>query len=100
MGIVLEPDVLEKIEALADSEKRTPSEIVADALELYSSQRLQKPKQKKMSGIEFLYAIAGLGASNEHDVSERDEEILASEVDPIRGWHVDNRDRKYEAEQE
>jgi hypothetical protein len=53
-----------------------------------------------MSGIEFLYAIAGLGASNEHDVSERDEEILASEVDPIRGWHVDNRDRKYEAEQE
>ena len=87
MGFVLEPDVLQKIEELAGNEKRTPSEIVADALELYQSQ-----KKKKMSGVEFLKSIAGHGRSNEDDVSERDEEILASEVDPIRGWHVD-RDR-------
>jgi hypothetical protein len=50
-------------------------------------------QKKKMSGVEFLLSIAGLGVSDEDDVSERDEEILASEVNPIRGWHVDNRDR-------
>lgn len=38
------------------------------------------------SGSAFLAAIAGLGAADEDDVSERDEEILAAEIDPIRGW--------------
>ena len=36
----------------------------------------------------FLLSIAGLGASNEEDISDRDEEILASEVNPIRGWSI------------
>ena len=38
------------------------------------------------SGSAFLLSIAGLGASEEDDISERDEEILANEIDPIRGW--------------
>jgi hypothetical protein len=88
MSIVVEPDVLHNIEELADKEKRTSSEIVADALQLYKAQMHEA--QKKLSDIEFLYAIAGIGTSEEDDVSERDEEILAAEVDPIRGWHVDN----------
>jgi hypothetical protein len=28
-----------------------------------------------------------LGASGEGDISERDEEILAVEIDPIYGWN-------------
>ncbi len=36
----------------------------------------------------FLLSIAGLGASTEKDISERDEEILANEVNPIRGWSI------------
>ena len=36
----------------------------------------------------FLLSIAGLGASNEENISERDEEILESEVNPIRGWSL------------
>ena len=36
----------------------------------------------------FLLSIAGLGASNQKDVSDRAEEILASEVNPIRGWSI------------
>ncbi|TYQ31721.1 hypothetical protein [Pseudanabaena sp. UWO310] len=36
----------------------------------------------------FLLSIAGLGTSNEKDISERDEEILANEVNPIRGWSI------------
>lgn len=34
----------------------------------------------------FLLAIAGLGSSEETDLSERDEEILAKEVHPLYGW--------------
>ncbi|OYQ65633.1 hypothetical protein B9G53_06615 [Pseudanabaena sp. SR411] len=36
----------------------------------------------------FLLSIVGLGDSTEKDVSERDEEILASEVNAIRGWSI------------
>ena len=38
------------------------------------------------SGSTFLLSIAGLGTSDEDDLSERDEEILATEIDPVRGW--------------
>ena len=40
------------------------------------------------SGSTFLLSIAGLGASIEDDLSERDEEILASEINSIRGWSL------------
>lgn len=45
------------------------------------------------SGSAFLLGLADLGASDEADLSERDEEILANEIDPIRGWGLkqDNR---------
>ena len=36
----------------------------------------------------FLLSIVGLGASTEKDISERDEEIFANEVNPIRGWSI------------
>ena len=36
----------------------------------------------------FLLSIVDLGASNEKDISDRDKEILASEVNPIRGWSL------------
>lgn len=87
MNTVLHPEVLHSIEELADQEKRTPSEIVADALQLYKAQ-----KKKKMSGVEFLLSVAGLGESDQEDVSERDEDILASEIDPVRGWRMEDRD--------
>lgn len=79
MATVLRPEVLNRIEELAVQENCTPSELVMDALELYKSQ-----KTKKVSGVEFLLSIAGQGHSSENDVSERDEEILASEMVAIR----------------
>lgn len=39
-------------------------------------------------GSAFLLSIAGIGASTETDLSERDEEILANEIDPQRGWSL------------
>jgi len=53
-----------------------------------SVETTSKPTEK-MSGAAFLMSIAGQGKSGQHDVSARDEEILAQEVDPIRGWHVE-----------
>jgi len=44
-------------------------------------------KTEANSGSELLLAIAGLGSAVEDDILERDEEILANEIDPIRGWH-------------
>ena len=38
------------------------------------------------TGSTFLMSLVGLGESDETDLSERDEEILAQEIDPIRGW--------------
>ncbi|MCY7392897.1 MAG: DUF2281 domain-containing protein [Leptolyngbyaceae cyanobacterium CAN_BIN12] len=43
-------------------------------------------KQPSKSSANFLLSVASLGNSAEKDISERDEEILANEVDPIRGW--------------
>jgi hypothetical protein len=39
----------------------------------------------------FLLSIAGLGSSEEKDVSDRQEEILANEIDPIAGWSVNSK---------
>lgn len=43
-------------------------------------------KTEANSRSAFLLAIAGLGSAVEDDISERDEEILKKEIDPIRGW--------------
>lgn len=49
----------------------------------YKTAQAEQPASKP-SG--FLLSIAALGTSDESDVSERDEEILRNEIDPIHGW--------------
>lgn len=78
---IVDQDLVQQIEQLSAAEHRSPEQIVADALRLYTSQK------QKVAGVEFLLSIAGQGHSGESDVSERDEEILAAEIDPVRGWH-------------
>ena len=48
--------------------------------------RSPEAEAQESSGSAFLLSIADLGASEEDDLSERDEEVLANEIDPIRGW--------------
>ena len=36
----------------------------------------------------FLLSITGLGSSEEKEVSDRQEEILADEIDPITDWSL------------
>lgn len=42
----------------------------------------------RKSGTDFLRSIAGIGSSDAEDISERDEEILQAEIDPIHGWSI------------
>ena len=49
------------------------------------------PLKTEAKSNQFLMSIAGLGESEETDLSERDEEILASEIDSIRGFHHEYR---------
>jgi len=83
---IIDQELVQQIEQIAAAEQRTPEQIIGDALRLYTSQT------QKVSGVSFLLSIAGQGRSGESDVSERDEEILAAEVNPLRGWHVEPKD--------
>jgi hypothetical protein len=50
-----------------------------------------KSAQQKEPGSQasnFLMAIASLGNSGQPDISERDEEILRNEIDPVYGWNL------------
>jgi hypothetical protein len=55
-----------------------------DYLRYKSSQRRDANNQS----ASFLVSVAGLGNSGQQDVSERDEEILRNEIDPMYGWNL------------
>jgi prevent-host-death family protein len=48
--------------------------------------RRQTEHRRAQHGVEFLLSIADLGNSGHLDISECTEEILATEIDPQRGW--------------
>ena len=49
------------------------------------------PPQKTDHNVSgFLTEIAGLGRSGQPDISERDEEILRNEIDPVYGWNLES----------
>jgi hypothetical protein len=74
--------IIESIQALPE-ESLAELIIFVDYLR-YKSTEKQLPKTSE----NFLLTIAGLGTSAEKDISERDEEILANEVDLVRGWSL------------
>ncbi len=47
-----------------------------------------QPRELDNDAESFLVGIAGLGNSNQQDTSERDEEILRQEIDPVYGWNL------------
>ena len=81
---------------LAQAINELPAEILPELANFIDYLRFKLNFHNQVSQINtptnassaFLLAIAGIGASDEEDVSERDEEILAAEIDPIRGWSL------------
>jgi hypothetical protein len=80
--------------ALPDAEKAMLiDKIVASmAVEIDEAVLLEgvKTAQERLAQIppkqNFLLTVAGLGNSGQTDTSDRDEEILRNEIDPIHGW--------------
>ncbi|MGD1902117.1 MAG: PIN domain-containing protein [Geitlerinemataceae cyanobacterium] len=46
----------------------------------------EEPNETVNKSLPFFEAIAGIGASDEGDISENDEEFLRREIHPIYGW--------------
>jgi len=90
MGIqVVNEKLVHRIEEVARQVRRTPEQVITEAMRVYEEQ-LQAD-----DGTPFWSAIIGLGASGEADVAARDEEILLAEVDPIRGWSVPHDEERH-----
>jgi hypothetical protein len=53
---------------------------------------LPDPTAESTEPSTFLLSLVGIGACDETDLSERDEEILATEIDPRRGWTLPRKD--------
>ncbi|ANV85835.1 hypothetical protein AWQ21_14990 (plasmid) [Picosynechococcus sp. PCC 7003] len=65
-----------------------PDEVLTELTSFldYLSYKTQQ-QQSQESQQNFLLNIAGLGHSGEHNISELDEEILKTEINPLQGWH-------------
>ena len=77
--LITDPDLLDRIQTVADAQQQTPEQVVAAAIVAYTS-------QSSDNGDQFWDSIIGLGSSGDPTFAERDEEILAEDIDPIRGW--------------
>ena len=74
-------------EQLIESIKALPQASLAELGSFINYLKFKEAELKpKTSGKDFLLSIAGIGESGETDISERVEEILAQEIDPIKGW--------------
>lgn len=53
----------------------------------YLQYKSVQQRELNNNAASFLLAVASLGNSGQQDVSERDEEILRNEIDPMYGWN-------------
>jgi hypothetical protein len=88
--IMADEGTLLELKAIAQWQGKSTFQVIREALAEYVVTHRADGRYKNP-----LLALAGLGeSSGETDVSERAEEILAAEIDPIRGWsYRDDRDR-------
>jgi len=61
---------------------------VVQYLALFDFHKNAEVGMKTASGSAVLRAIAAIRESEDAQVSERDEEILANEINPIHAWHL------------
>jgi len=75
---------------LIESIRTLPEDSVAELSSFVSYLRYKADKEAptKKSAKDFLLSISGIGESDETDISERDEEILTQEINPIGGWSL------------
>lgn len=79
---------------LIDAIKKLPTEVLPELADFLSYLQFKikmsaQAESPEPEGSAFLLSIAGLGELDEDSLSERDEDILATEIDPVRGWGFD-----------
>ncbi|NMG08905.1 hypothetical protein [Brasilonema sp. UFV-L1] len=85
----MNPSTIER-QQLIEIINALPNEALSELASFVDYLRYKSTKHIEVenSSSDFLLSIAGLGTSAENDLSERDEEILRNEVDPVRGWSL------------
>lgn len=73
---------------LLEAVRDLPEEVLVELASFLDYLRYKSVQLREMDNhsASFLTAVAGLGNSGQQDVSERDEEILRNEIDPVSGW--------------
>jgi len=75
---------------LLEAVKALPDEALVELSTFLDYLRYNAAHQRALTthSSSFLLAVAGLGNSGQQDISERDEEILGNEIDPVSGWNL------------
>jgi hypothetical protein len=76
---IIDEQLVRRIKRIARRERREEVDVIAQAVELYEE------KTQSLDNYSFLLSVAGLGRSQEGDVSERDEDILSQMDQPVVG---------------
>ena len=73
---------------LVEAVRELPEEVLVELASFLDYLRYKSAQRRELDNHSagFLTAVAGLGNSGQQDISERDEEILRNEIDPVRGW--------------
>ena len=73
---------------LVEAVRELPEEVLVELASFLDYLRYKSAQRRELENhsANFLTAVAGLGNSGQQDISERDEEILHHEIDPVRGW--------------
>jgi hypothetical protein len=79
-----------KRQQLLEAVNALPDEVLIELASFLNYLRYKSAHQRELTthSSSFLLAVAALGNSGQQDVSERDEEILCNEIDPIHGWNL------------
>lgn len=75
---------------LLEAVNTLPDEVLIELAGFLDYLRYKATRQRDLTthSPSFLLAVADLGNSGQQDVSERDEEILRNEIDPVSGWNL------------
>jgi hypothetical protein len=88
-GLAMDGTTVER-QKLIEAVSTLPDEVLLELASFVDYLRYKSTQQTEPNNnaSSFLVAIAGLGNSAQQDISERDEEILRNEIDPVYGWNL------------
>jgi len=80
-------------QSLLEAVKALPDEALVELSNFLDYLHYKAAHQRELTthsshSSSFLLAVTGLGNSGQQDISERDEEILGNEIDPVYGWNL------------